>query len=250
MIALDLASVTPTVSLTNAQAALAGAADDAAGRRVVAERSAKSYTSMSRRLADAQLCKCAYCEDYLRKRMIEVDHIRPKDSASPSGYWWLAYSRQNLVATCRSCNNAKNNRWQIRHGTRRLRPREDPRLVVEFAMLVDPTVDDPDLHITWVYAGGLWRISSLTDRGRWSINALELDRDCFLFESNEYILDVFDPRVDELEAAVAAGDRSAFVAALARLDELAAPVRRWAQMARILRDHAIAGTYVSPLPLV
>lgn len=244
MIRLSLAAVAPTVSLTNAQAALAATTDDDAGRRLVAMRSSRAYTSMSVRLAQAQSYTCAYCEDYLRDRMIEVDHIRPKD---PSGYWWLTYHQPNLVATCRSCNNAKSNKWELRRGSRRLRPREEPGAMSEAPMLVDPTVDDPYLHLTWVYAGGLWRISALSPRGRWTINALGLDRDSFLFESNEYIADVIDPVAAALWAAVQATDRDGFVDAMTTLQGLAAPTRKWSQLARVVLGHVLDSTYERPV---
>src|SRR4051812_49238117 len=110
MIKLDRSELAPTVALTRAQAGLDAAVTDAAGEAFVKARSKTSYTSMQARLTAAQNRKCAYCEDYLRNRMIEVDHIRPKHA---SEYWWLAYSLRNLVASCRSCNNAKSNKWSL-----------------------------------------------------------------------------------------------------------------------------------------
>lgn len=246
MIPLLLGDVVPTVRLRKAQTALAATTDHDSGRQLVATRSAAAYTSMRERLTAAQHRKCAYCEDYLRDRMVEVDHVRPKAPTSQVGYWWLAYSVSNLVATCRSCNNAKAQKWMVRPGSRRLRPRETPDGVTERAMLVDPTTDDPDKHLTWVYAGRLWRIAALTDRGRWTINALALDRDSFLFESNEYIVDVVDPPVEALRAAISDRDRLQFEAALTRLDELHAVGRRWSQLVRVLRAHALAGSYQRP----
>jgi uncharacterized protein (TIGR02646 family) len=227
-----------------ARAALAAAADDDAGKTVVASRSTHSYRSMQTRLANSQRRKCAYCEDYLRKRMIEVDHIRPKDAAK---YWWLAYELENLVATCRSCNNAKSNKWQLLPGVARLIPRDRPWIVSEPSMLVDPTVDDPSLHITYVYAGGLWRVAGLTRRGRWTINALELDRDSFTYEANELILDVIDKPALEVMAAKADLDRARLVAAVAVLKEIDTAGRRWTQLIRTLIQHAVAGTYVTPV---
>lgn len=97
-------------------------------------------------LATAQHGKCGYCEDFLRPRMTEIDHIRPKKSTH---YWWLAYSPQNLLATCKTCNNTKGDQWQLEPGTAPLTPRKEPWQVPEPGMLIDPTVEDPGSHVTY-----------------------------------------------------------------------------------------------------
>ncbi len=54
--------------------------------------------------------KCAYCEQ--RYEPLQVEHYRPK-----SHYYWLAYSWDNLVLACSSCNNSKGASFDIA-GTR------------------------------------------------------------------------------------------------------------------------------------
>jgi uncharacterized protein (TIGR02646 family) len=244
VIRLDRAGIAATAALTSARTGLQATVGDAPGKAFVATRSRYAYTSMQPRLTAAQRRKCAYCEDYLRTRMIEVDHIRPKD---PSKYWWLAYSLENLVATCRSCNNAKSNKWRLMPGTTRLIPREEPWVVPEPSMLVDPTVEDPDDHITYVYAGGLWRVAALTRRGRWTIDSLELDRDSFTLEANEFVLDAVDPYAKEIASAKSDLDRARLAAAVAEIKRYDLIERRWTQMIRVLIRHSVAGTYSTPI---
>lgn len=46
--------------------------------------------------------KCAYCEDTLLNAPKHIEHYRPKDT-----YYWLAYSWDNLLLCCTSCNSTK-----------------------------------------------------------------------------------------------------------------------------------------------
>ena len=47
--------------------------------------------------------KCAYCETSVEQ--LDVEHFRPKRG----GYYWLAYSWDNLLLSCSICNVAKGN---------------------------------------------------------------------------------------------------------------------------------------------
>jgi uncharacterized protein (TIGR02646 family) len=51
--------------------------------------------------------KCAYCETSLEQ--LHVDHYRPKRG----GYYWLAYSWDNLLLSCPTCNRKKGNDFPI-----------------------------------------------------------------------------------------------------------------------------------------
>lgn len=51
--------------------------------------------------------KCAYCEDHAEQT--HVDHYRPKKE-----YYWLAYSWDNLICSCPTCNQFKSNDFAIK----------------------------------------------------------------------------------------------------------------------------------------
>lgn len=51
--------------------------------------------------------KCAYCEDHAEQT--HVDHYRPKKK-----YYWLAYSWDNLICSCPTCNQYKTNDFAIK----------------------------------------------------------------------------------------------------------------------------------------
>lgn len=51
--------------------------------------------------------KCAYCESSMEQ--LEVEHYRPKRG----GYYWLAYSWDNLLLACPKCNQKKRDDFPI-----------------------------------------------------------------------------------------------------------------------------------------
>ena len=51
--------------------------------------------------------KCAYCENHAEQT--QVDHYRPKKD-----YYWLAYSWDNLICSCPTCNQFKTNDFLIK----------------------------------------------------------------------------------------------------------------------------------------
>ncbi len=245
MIGLQRTDIYPTRQLAAAQARLAATTTDTEGIDVVAHGPSSIWTSLRGALESAQHGKCAYCEDYLRPRMTEIDHIRPK---KPTLYWWLAYSPENLVGACRSCNNAKASRWKLVPGSFKLIPRQKPWVRPERAMLVDPTIEDPSPHLTYVYAGNKWRIAAITDRGRWTIKALELDRDSFTREANEFLLQAINPLADEVQTAKQTHDIGRLTNALGRLRSIDRQDQRWLQLVRIVIAHVVNGTYQAPVP--
>ncbi len=200
---------------------------------------------MRQQLVSLQHNKCAYCEDYLRGRMIEIDHIRPKKRHL---YWWLAYSVENLVATCRACNNTKSSRWELCDGESELIPRQRPWVTSERTMLIDPTAEDPTLHLTYVYAGGMWRIAATSPRGRWTIEKLGLDSDSFTHEANEFVLQSMDALAQRIEAAKRARDSQGLSDALEEMQRrFDHPGQKWLHLVRTVIEHIVGGTYRPPL---
>jgi uncharacterized protein (TIGR02646 family) len=235
VIPVDTSGVTATPQLAAAQAEIDACAD-AEGPGIVKQRAA-AWQSMTDQLSTAQASKCAYCEDLLKEHSSEVDHVRPKQT-----YWWLAFKKQNLLYACRSCNNAKSSKWEVQPGVVQLRPKEDPWSVPEPSCLVDPTGDDPDAHLTFVFEGGEWRIAGRTPRGTWTIANLELDRDSFTTESNWIANEYLAPEVARLKGAIAAGDDAAYALARDRLAKWAGPDNRYSQFVRTVVDSLIAAT--------
>jgi len=61
---------------------------------------------VQKKLNEIYHLKCAYCEHKLLDAPKHIEHYRPKNI-----YYWLAYSWDNLLLCCGSCNSAKGNRF-------------------------------------------------------------------------------------------------------------------------------------------
>lgn len=64
--------------------------------------------SIQKKLNEIYHLKCAYCEQKLLDSPKHIEHYRPKDT-----YFWLAYSWDNLLLSCGSCNSTKGKRFEI-----------------------------------------------------------------------------------------------------------------------------------------
>jgi uncharacterized protein (TIGR02646 family) len=239
MIRLDLSSVQPTDRLRKDQAALAGRSD-ADGPDCVEARGSAGWGSLRDELCRLQHWKCAYCEDYVAERDNEIDHIRPKDRDQ---YWWLAFSVSNLLLACRNCNNFKSNHWELQAGATKLTPRQEPWAVVEPAMLVDPSREDPSPHICYLFSGGEWRIAPRSDRGRWTIATLELDRMSFRREANEWVAEAIHPQIRELRCFESGRDKKGIDRVINDLVGLTRTQHKWSQLATTVVGAIRAGDY-------
>lgn len=65
--------------------------------------------SVQKKLKDIYHLKCAYCEQKLLDAPKHIEHYRPKDI-----YYWLAYSWDNLLLSCGSCNSTKGTKFRIK----------------------------------------------------------------------------------------------------------------------------------------
>jgi uncharacterized protein (TIGR02646 family) len=78
---------------------------------------------------------CAYCGDQIGRVGEDVEHFRPKDK-----YWFLAYSFDNYVSSCRPCNSKrKGNRFELEPGF--LPAVDRQHLRGERRLLLDPVLD-------------------------------------------------------------------------------------------------------------
>lgn len=143
--------------------------------RVVVNRQARE--GLSRLFRD----KCAFCESSLGASSSgEVERFRPFAEAtnlsgegSPDHYTWLVAEWGNLYLTCAACSRAK----------RSLFPVQGPRAPIltpwanihdfEVALLLDPCLDEPDLHLQFLEGG---YVQPLSLKGETTIKVLNLNR--------------------------------------------------------------------------
>ena len=137
--------------------------------------------------------KCAYCETKIGVNADwDVEHYRPKgrvaENAAHPGYYWLAYASDNLLPSCAFCNQSRRDRASLTHaggpaaGKLDQFPLENESdrcmnhlgdLAIERPWLLNPCVDDPEMHISFAPDGSA---IALTERGQKTIDICHLDR--------------------------------------------------------------------------
>ncbi len=119
--------------------------------------------------------KCAYCETRpTPSNPWDVEHYRPKGRVAERpddhpGYYWLAYTWENLFPSCLFCNQKRKDRpryddpvflsaggkldqFPIEDETQRAMSHEDD-ISLERPLLLNPGLDDPEKHLTYDIQG-------------------------------------------------------------------------------------------------
>lgn len=122
--------------------------------------------------------KCGYCEIKIESPENGiVDRFRPFNGVRDNKeyhqdlYWWLVYDWDNLVYSCKECNQYKANYFPIK-GTRVTT--ENENFEKEERLLINPSCDEPKLHFTYKTDGS---IISTTEGGNQTIQLIRLNRD-------------------------------------------------------------------------
>jgi uncharacterized protein (TIGR02646 family) len=193
--------------------------------------------------------KCCYCEGKYERSFSDVEHFRPKtaavraDGASEAGYWWLAYRFENLYFACSSCNRPKKDRFPLQPGSRALVAEEDPRVLAEATLLLDPGFDDVEDHLTfeWIEEVG-YQVAPLngSERGRWTIDILGLDRDDLTTLRRDYYEGTLARVISRFGMARRTGNAPALAEALMDAELLSQPNAPFSLLARVaFRDAGI-----------
>ncbi len=118
--------------------------------------------------------KCAYCEStFLHVYSGDVEHFRPKgeiEEASPHkkpGYYWLAADWDNLLLSCRNCNQklshylygigtkktmGKMNQFPLSDLTKYIRKHDNVNGIADeepHRLLLNPCIDNPEDHLEY-----------------------------------------------------------------------------------------------------
>ena len=105
-------------------------------------------------LYESQYGKCCYCERKRDKRETDVEHFRPKAEVTEAGedhqgYWWLAYSWENLLIACKTCNQQyKKSKFPLKNEEKRIYT-ENYDLGKEEPFLINPLEEDPEHFIDY-----------------------------------------------------------------------------------------------------
>ena len=123
--------------------------------------------------------KCCYCEAKHGRGDFQVEHFRPRGAVrQPTdgrneypGYYWLAYSWENLLLACPTCNRKKDSKFPLENPALRARSHHDD-FMLERPVFVNPTEEDPRDHVRFLDDAAV----PLTERGRQTIGELDLRR--------------------------------------------------------------------------
>ena len=202
-----------------------------------------AHPEVKESLRRMQHLKCCYCERRSRGSYNDVEHFRPKAEARRDkgsqerhpGYWWLAYRFDNLYFACAECNRGKGAGFPLVPGTSPLVPEQDPRLVPEQPLLLDPGHDAVEEHLLFVRApSGRYRFAPRngSPRGQRTLEIVGLDSDALDELRDQYFLDHLLPLVDEFKAAREAGDAARQERVRQRARDLARPQAEFSLLAR------------------
>ena len=101
--------------------------------------------------------KCCYCERTRSRGELDIEHYRPKGAVKQSrsekechpGYYWLAYTWDNLYLSCKSCNSSwKMILFPLSNPKKRVRS-HDGNLSDEKPLFVNPGAEDPRRHLRY-----------------------------------------------------------------------------------------------------
>lgn len=163
--------------------------------------------------------KCAYCETAgFAGFSWDVEHFRPKgrvaEAVGHPGYYWLAYTWENLYPSCVLCNQrrkdqptyadpttrpalGKTDQFPIADDTCRAWTPTDP-ISLETPLLLDPCSDQPEQHLRFDATG---KVSALngSDKGDATIRVFGLNRRR-LVRSRQAALGMISGLIDNLVA--------------------------------------------------
>ena len=139
--------------------------------------------------------KCAYCEStVLHIYPGDVEHFRPKGEITEApqprpGYYWLAADWDNLLFSCRNCNQqlshnihavaklqtmGKMNQFPLANETRRVRIHNNPTGIndeEDYRLLLNPCLDMPETHLQYDENSGVIKPKRIN--GAYSSKAIE-----------------------------------------------------------------------------
>jgi uncharacterized protein (TIGR02646 family) len=156
--------------------------------RAIVAKDITGYREVAPELWRAQHEKCCYCEMDIGFSYNDVEHYRPKGradrqpgSVDTHGYWWLAFTWNNLLFACPACNRSKKkDLFPLAANSIALLP-EQRAHGKEKPLLIDPTSRkiNPVEHIVHVLYGTRWvpEPRNHSVKGSWTIRVCGLGRD-------------------------------------------------------------------------
>lgn len=175
----------------------------------------KTYTDrykqedIKKALAKIYDYKCAYCESKVEQN--DIEHYRPK-----SIYYWLAYSWDNLLYCCPTCNQKKSNIFPVKKLTAEFDKKDinqihqlsDKYAKSEEPILINPEKDNVFSDIIFNKNGKFETENNKNDRITATIEQLDLNRE-YLAISRKEIYEKLEKSITEKQFEVKSGNNEA-----------------------------------------
>ena len=148
-------------------------------------------------LADLYHNKCAFCETNVERW--DVEHFRPK-----SLYPWLAFSWDNLLLACPTCNGNKSNHFETMKKRAKFEPKDLKNIhnlskkydTIENNKFIHPELEtDIEKKIKFDKDG---MIFTKDERLQYTIDTCKLDREKLNIERKKQVLDTYEKTVMSL----------------------------------------------------
>jgi uncharacterized protein (TIGR02646 family) len=164
--------------------------------------------------------KCAYCDStFLHVYSGDVEHFRPKgeiEEATPDtkpGYYWLAADWNNLLLSCRNCNQklkhlvhggivkrtmGKMNQFPLSDTDKYVRAHDHINGIAdeeEFRLLINPCLDKPEEHLEYDITAGVIKAKKnaqgqISSKGQKSIEVYVLQRMPLVLSREKLLIDI------------------------------------------------------------
>lgn len=122
--------------------------------------------------------KCAYCENQTNNFSYHRPQINSRQNLDASSeenfyYVWLSWEWFNFYLVCQDCASSKGTQFPVEGSRAEFGSTPLERINNEQALLLDPCLDNPNLHLEFSADG---TVNERSERGRVTINTLDLNR--------------------------------------------------------------------------
>ena len=135
--------------------------------------------------------KCAFCETNIERW--DVEHFRPK-----SLYPWLAYSWDNLLLACPTCNGHKNNHFELINEKAKYKNEDLENihsLAKEYDLIENNKFVHPELEteiVNKLIFDSNGKVSSTDEKVKYTIKTCKLDREKLNIERKKQVLNQYE----------------------------------------------------------
>lgn len=166
---------------------------------------------------------CVYCgRDLLQPTCGDVEHFRPKAKVTGAkrhpGYWWLAYSMENLFLSCKLCNSYfKNNYFPLSDENTRVDYSTKSALTLEARLLLDPMNDPVEDLVMTERSDRRVRIIPAPGISAWRGKQVEITSELLHFNKRHDLLKGWLHKMREVLMAIKSGDEASAKRAACRV---------------------------------